>query len=363
MVYKMAQEATNLLENKIVYEGEEFSRETIQQMVTTYQNKNTKDIKELETLKQMHDDIASEMNRDLLEQRSIWDYMKALVTGKQKNFASNFRGIMERIPIIGNMLPKRPLQELLQDKIAVAEKRTKEMAQFLDKIESEIENLRDDITRLNNKMVTAASNEERAAKHILELKDYATEIEKELAGIEDKKSMEYREKSSLLDEIKKKIWEHGGKLRIYSSAEDRISNIVNMNKNFLEILNNLHTNMTILYEAGNEALDDLRGNLAGLAAVSEASGLTMKMQESMQSLKVSVNKVASLASNTSLYLTQNVEKMTLDMKMYEEETVKLVEDNLAAEREIQEQRIDETIELAAREYGFATKTNEEPEKE
>jgi hypothetical protein len=359
MVYKMIEDNAALLENKIVYDGEEFSRESVQELVTTYQSKNTRDIKELETLKKMHEDIASEMNQDLIEQRSIWDYMNAMVTGDKRQLASNFKGLLTLIPIIGSMMPSRPLQELLQDKIAVAEKRIKEMAQFLDKIESEIENLRTDITRLNKKMVTAANNEEKAAKYILDLKDYKTQVEAECDKIEDKKAVEYREKSALLDEIKKKIWEHGGRLRIYSSAEDRIAGIVKMNNNFLEILNNLHTNMTILYEAGNEVLDDLRGNLAGLATVTEASDITLKMQQSMESLKDSVNKVANLASNTSLYLTQNVEKMTTEMKIYEDETVRLIESNLAAEREIQEQRVDETIELAAREYGLMEKAKKE----
>ena len=71
------------------------------------------------------------------------------------------------------------------------------------------------------------------------------------------------------------------------------------------------------------------------------------MQESMTSLKDSVNKVAVLASETSLYLTQNVERLTSEMKIYDQETQRLVESNLKAEREIKEQRIDETIELGA----------------
>jgi hypothetical protein len=135
-----------------------------------------------------------------------------------------------------------------------------------------------------------------------------------------------------------------------------------MNNNFLEILTNLHTNITILFEAASEVLDDLRGNLSGLATVTEASDLTLKMQDSMESLKDSVNKVAALASNTSLYLTQNVERMIGEMKVYNDETVKMVEDNLAQEREIKEKRIDETIELAAKEYGLLEQARKtEPE--
>jgi hypothetical protein len=344
--------AAELLTQEVVYDGQEFSRENIQQMVNEYQEKNKKDLTELEGLRKVHDEIAREMNKDLVESRSAWEYLKGMLTTDGKKFSSSFKGLLEKIPVVNNYVADRPISELIQEKIAVAERRTKEMAQFLDKIESEVQNLREDITRLNKKMIVAATNEEKAAKYILDLKDLKTTLEKELAQIQDHKSIEYREKSVTLDELKKKIWEHGGRLRIYSNAEDRIASIVNMNNNFLEILTNLHTNITILYEAGSEVLDDLRGNLSGLATVTEASDLSMKMQESMESLKDSVNKVASLASKTSLYLTQNVERMTSEMKIYDEETVKLIESNLAAEREIQEQRVDETIELAKKEYGL-----------
>lgn len=344
------EKSQNLLSREIVYDGDDFTREKIQEMVNDYQEKNKQDLTELESLRKVHDEIATEMNQDLIESRSAWDLMKGMMSPKK--FSSSFKGLLEKIPVINKMVADRPITELLQEKIAVADRRTKEMEKFLDRIESEVQNLREDITRLNKKMIIAAQNEEKAAKYILDLKDVKTATEAEMEAIEDKKSFEYREKGAYLDEIKKKIWEHGGRLRIYSNAEDRIASIVKMNNNFLEILSNLHTNMTILYEAGSEVLDDLRGNLSGLATVTEASDISLKMQESMESLKESVNKVASLASKTSLYLTQNVERMTSEMKVYDEETTKLIEDNLAAEREIQEQRVDETVELAKKEYGL-----------
>ncbi len=347
-----ANELNSLLNQSLTYDGEEYSREGVTKMVEDYQQKHEKDLSELETLRKVHDEIANDMNKDLVESKSAWEYMRNLMTTDSKKFSSNFKGLLEKIPIIGNYVPDRPLKELLQEKIIVAEKRTREMGQFLDRIESEIEGLRADITRLNKKMVVAAQNEEKAAKYILDLKDYKGKLEAEMAELKDEKSAEYREKQAMVDEIKKKIWEHGGKLRIYSNAEDRISNIIKMNNNFLEILSNLHTNITILFEAGNEVLDDLRGNLTGLATVTEASEMTLKMQESMESLKESVNKVATLASNTSLYLTQNVERMTSEMKIYDDETTKLIEDNLAMERELKEKRVDDTIALAAREYGL-----------
>jgi hypothetical protein len=78
--------------------------------------------------------------------------------------------------------------------------------------------------------------------------------------------------------------------------------------------------------------------------------MTLEMHRAMESLKSSVNKVAVLASETSLYLTQNVDRLTSEMKIYDRETQKLVESNLKAEREIKEERINETVELARNEY-------------
>ncbi|HXE71967.1 MAG TPA: hypothetical protein VNO81_04840, partial [Candidatus Nitrosotenuis sp.] len=206
--------------------------------------------------------------------------------------------------------------------------------------------------RLNKKMIVAAQNEEKAAAYILELERLKEAVEGELARMTEKSGAAYREKSAEIDQIKQKIWEHGARLRLYSSAEDRIAGIVAMNNNFLEMLTNLHANMQNLYEAGLEVLDDLRGNLAALATATEASELTLDMQKAMQSLKENVNKVAVLASNTSLYLAQNVERMTSQLQMYDEATRALVESNLEAERELREKRIDDTLNLARKEYGL-----------
>jgi len=186
---------------------------------------------------------------------------------------------------------------------------------------------------------------------VLELEAYREQMEEQLKGMGDQKGVEARNLSAKISEVKGLIWEHGGKLRLYSNAEDRLAAIVNMNNNFLEIMTNLHANMTSLYEAGNEVLNELHGNLAGLASISKAGELSVEMHKSMDSLKKSVNRLAVMASETSLYLTQNVDRLTAEMKVYDKATEEMVASNIAAEREIQEQRINETIALAKKEYG------------
>ncbi|HEY4002469.1 MAG TPA: hypothetical protein VGO93_26595 [Candidatus Xenobia bacterium] len=339
----------SILKKEIVYEGEEYKRESLQQMVTDYQSRHSQDVKDLDRLRQTHDDIAKEMRKDLVADKTAWDCVKDMMTFDVKKMGSNFHGLLEKIPIINDYVSDRPVADLLREKIHIAETRTKQVGQFLDQIEAQMEALRVDITRLNQKMVVAAQNEEKAAAYILELRDHQQRLESELKALGEDTTATKRQKQAELDEVKRIIWEHGSKLRLYSNAEDRISNIVTMNNNFLEILTNLHTNMTILFESSQEILDELRGHLTGLATATEASELTLSMRQSIDSLKISVNKVATLASETSLYLTQNVDKLMAQMRVYDDATKQLIESNLAAEREIHDQRVDETIQLAQKE--------------
>ncbi|NDD31592.1 MAG: hypothetical protein EB084_25355 [Proteobacteria bacterium] len=336
--------------SKVVYDGEEYSRESLQGLVKQYQDKHGNDLQELEQLRKTHDDIAREMNKDLTEQKTAWEYMRSMISLDPSQVSTNFRGLLEKIPVLNDYVADRPISELLRDKIHVAELRTAQVGQFLDQIEMRINGLRDDVTRLNKKMVVAAHNEEKAAALLLDLRNQMRGLEDELAGIPAEQGAARREKQAAIDELKREIWEHGAQLRLYSNAEDRIASIVSMNNNFLEMLMNLHANMTTLHDSGQEILDELRGNLSGLATATQASELTLDMQTSLASLRTSVNKVASLASQTSLFLTQNVERLTSQMKVYDDATKALVESNLAAEREIMEKRIDETLELAQKEY-------------
>jgi hypothetical protein len=338
-----------LLKKSVVYDGEDYSRENLETMVKEYADKHETRITELEELKKTHDGISREMTDELQEQKTVWDCIKDMGTGEKGAISANMRLILERIPVLRDRLPDRPISELLQQKIHVTESRIREVGSFLDRMESEVENVRQDIERLNKKMIVAAQNEERAAEYLLQLRSVKEQAEQEMAAMGSEVTAAHREKEAEIDEIKRLIWAHGGKLRLYSNAEDRIASIVKMNNNFMELLTNLHTNMQSLYDAGQEVLDELRGNLSSLTTATEASELTLDMQKSMESLKVSVNRVARLASDTSLYLTQNVDRMTSQMKIYDEETEKLITSNLEQERHVKEGKIDEMLKLAEKE--------------
>jgi chromosome segregation ATPase len=342
-----SQDKSDILSRQVVYDGEGYSREGLEKMLTDYQHKHTLDLKKFDTLSESYQRLSKDMTQEIADQKSAMEYLGNIVTFHQ--MGTNIKGLLAKLPLIRDIAPSRDLKEMLGEKVEIAQRRVQEIGNYLDVLQSDLKNLQDDIQRLNKKMVAAAHNEEKAARYVLELESHRKELEDKLAAM-DAKSTEARETTARISEVKKLIWEHGAKLRLYSNAEDRIAAIVNMNNNFLEIMTNLNSNMQTLYEAGNEVLNELHGNLAGLASLSRAGELSVEMHKSMQSLKKSVNKLAQLASETSLYLTQNVERLTSEMKIYDHETEELVKSNLAAEREIKEQRINETIELAKKEY-------------
>jgi len=339
----------DLLSRQVVYDGEGYTRDTIERMLSDYQQKNAVDLKKFDELSKSYERLSKDMTEDIGEQKSTFDYLANVVTFNQ--FTTNLKGLLQRIPLIRGLIPARGLKELLNEKIEIAQRRVQEVGNYLDTLQADIRNLQDDVVRLDKKMISAAQNREKAARYVLELEDMRKKLEAQLASFADPKSVEARTLQTKLDQTRRVIYEHGAKLRLYSNAAERISSIIKMSNNFLEIMTNLNSNMAGLYESGSEVLNELHGNLAGLASLSKAGELSVEMHRSMESLKRSVNRLATLASETSLYLTQNVDRLTAEMRMYDTETEKLVESNLAAEKEIREKRIDETIALARKEYG------------
>ena len=67
----------------------------------------------------------------------------------------------------------------------------------MDRMESEIENVRQDIIRLNKKMIVAAQNEEKAAEYLLQLRSIKEQAEAELEELGTEKKAAHFSNSGL----------------------------------------------------------------------------------------------------------------------------------------------------------------------
>ena len=88
-----------LLKKSVVYDGADYTRDTLQEMVKTYQDTHNDRIQELESLKNTHDTIAKEMTESLVEHKSVWECLKEMATGDMGKAQQNLRGLLERIPL------------------------------------------------------------------------------------------------------------------------------------------------------------------------------------------------------------------------------------------------------------------------
>jgi chromosome segregation ATPase len=321
-----------------VFDGEDYTREGLEQLVAGYTTKQRAGLQSLDELKQGHARLSEEMAAELADQTGDWERLARGDRG-----ASGLGRLLRRLPGFRSRSRERPLHAVLTDKLEAVERRTREVGNYLDRIQAQMQELETDIARLHEKLVRSAQQEKEVAARVVELEATRKRLEEELLG--NTEEVRGHELESQIDAARHEIWELGARLRLCSSAEGRIGGIIKMNNQFLEILRNLHGNMEILYEAGNEVLGELRGNLAALASAAKASELSLDLKQAMASLRQSVNKVAALASETSLYLTQNVDKMAADLTIYDRATETLVENNLREERA--ERQVAETLALAA----------------
>ena len=61
-----------LLKRQPVYDGEGYSRESLQEMLDEYQRKHKANLTSLAELSEAHDALAREMTRDLVDSKSAW---------------------------------------------------------------------------------------------------------------------------------------------------------------------------------------------------------------------------------------------------------------------------------------------------
>ncbi|MBN2723588.1 MAG: hypothetical protein JXR95_05890 [Deltaproteobacteria bacterium] len=339
------QDKTAEFEKKTVeYDGKNYTREGVKDLVSTYRNRHENHVSDLKSLKNEHDKLAGEMNEELAKQRTMMDEIRTMTSGKKGSVSRGFRGILGKIPLVGRPFREKPLGDLLEERVESADKRTREVDTYLKKVEEAMKSLRQDQEILREKLLDAAKNRKLTFTLIEDLQNHLAEIKAETETIDDKNSEEFRALDLEIGKLENLIWENGQRLRLFNNAQDRLQSIIRMNSNFLEISVNLHGNMTIIRETAEMVLDELRQHVTAIATLAEAGELTLELTQSMETLKDNMSKVAQIASETSLFLTKNVESITDNMRVYDQQTEDVVENNLAQERQLRKQQLEQIIE-------------------
>src|SRR5262249_15786470 len=120
----------DVLKKEIVYDGEGYTRQSIEQMLGDYQRKHTVDLEKFGDLSKAYDRLSQEMTGDVSDQKSGIEYLSNIATFDE--VGTNIKGLLHKIPIIRDLAPSRDLKELLSEKIEVAQRRVQEIGNYLD---------------------------------------------------------------------------------------------------------------------------------------------------------------------------------------------------------------------------------------
>lgn len=338
-----------ILKKQVEFDGSKWSREATAQIDEQYRARNQDNLQELRRLQEEHEKLAQDMNREIAEQRSLLDEIKTMASGERGGVSRGLRGALSRIPLVGRAFRKRPLADLLAAKIDIADNHLRRIGEYLRKVERTISALHEDQKTLQEKKMEAARGKRQYVDRVLELRQAREELMKRMQELADSSLEEYRKLETQLVEVDRLIWEHGQKMQMFDHALSHLDSIMKMNRHFEEISKNLHANMTVIHDTAELVLDELRQHAARLATLAEAGQLSLQITASMESLKESMNRVAVITSETSLFLTRNVEQIVADMNVYDRQVEELVEKNLAAEKEIRQQQLERILQKALEE--------------
>lgn len=109
------------------------------------------------------------------------------------------------------------------------------LAAFRQRLEQEITQVVADMKRLGEKGEMAALNRDKARHYLDQLEELTRERKTEYASMASA-SLRQRQIGAEIDELEDLKWQHQGKLRLYLRATQRIERILNMNADFLNLL-------------------------------------------------------------------------------------------------------------------------------
>ena len=319
----MTEEKRQVLSQEVVYSGEGISVRLLEEAIGTERNRQNEQIDELELMRTKNAEIQSALADEMSKLRQLSDQLQA---GREKKHLLS--KVLSSLPWFrSESLSRRSIEELLRNQYEMSSLRLKQASEFADRLEAAKEELYDEIERLNQKIIDSAENEERAADYVRELKELKEGIEGNLMTVDDS-SADGRHLQRELDRVKRKLAEHTTKLKLYSTAEERLAKLRQNTRTLAETIANLQGDITRYVVAASEKLDLISGQIQAIGAAADASVVMLELKQSLDAMTESVNHTTRFVAETQAYFRENVDQMIDELNLYDEETQQVLDENL-----------------------------------
>jgi chromosome segregation ATPase len=239
------------------YTGEGISVRTLEETIRTERARQNDRLGELARMRARNAEIQQALAVEMGRLRELSERLsedRKDDRGRWRRLLDWFRGRG------GRTLDHRSIEQLLREQYETSSLRLKEAAEFVERLEAAKKDLYDEIERLNGRIVESAQNEERAAALVTRLRTLKGELEARLMRL-DPASAEGRKYQAELDRVRRGLAEHTTRLRLYSTAEDRLAGLKGNTWKLAEVIANLQDQL-------NLAIQKV-GATSGLALVME----------------------------------------------------------------------------------------------
>src|SRR5690554_76928 len=319
--------AQDILASEVPYLGQGISRSELESVIISERTRQRRDLETLEKLRERNAKIQENLTGEVLKLREINAHLSR--ERSRGELSRSMRRFLAKLPWVGGqILTHRSIEEILRNQYELSARRAKEAAEFVDRLEAAKAGLWDEIDRLNQKIVESAQNEELAAKRLGELDRLKSVLEVERTGL-DPASAQARQLQALIDQTHRQLAEHTTKLKLYSTAEDRLERLQQNTRQLAKTIGHLQADIVVYVTAANEKLDLIAGQIQAIGVAADASVVMFELQSSLKAMTESVNHATRFVSETQVYFRENVDSMLEEMELYDDETEQILTGNLA----------------------------------
>lgn len=338
----MSELRTDILDRPVKYSGDQISVRSLEDGIREARERQNVRVEELQVLRERNVELQKALADEVSKLRKLSDYV---ATGKSlSGFWSNLKEILSFVPGLGGVT-ERSVEELLRQQYEISTRRVKEAGEFAERLRAAESDLHDEIERLNQKIVSAAKNEDLAAAYVLELNALKLDLERQLAEV-GADSTKGREVQALLDRQRRTMSEHSTALQLYGTAEGRLDRLKDNTRRLSETIASLASDITQYVQAASEKLDLVAGQLQAIGTAADASVIMLEMKKSLDSMTQSMNETTRFVSETQMYFRNNLDNLVKDLELYDDETRSVMDKNLERSKAIEEERIDDAVKAA-----------------
>ena len=320
----MSDAERELLRQAATYAGEGISVRSLEDSIRTERTRQDVRLGELAGMKLRNAEIQEALAREMGRLKELSDEL-----GKRREQAGGLRRILRRLfGGKGRQLEHRSIEELLRAQYELSAVRVKEAAELVDRLEAAKQELYDEVDRLNRRIVESATNEESAAAAVEKLQRLKTELELRVRAL-DPSSAAGRQMQGDLDLARRRLAEHTTKLRLFGTAEERLSVLKQNTWKLAEVIGHLQTDVTRYVTAAGEKLDLIAGQIQAIGAAADASLVMLELKQSLEAMTDSVQQTTRFVAETQAYFRDNVDRMVDDLQVYDAETQRVLTETAA----------------------------------